>query len=182
MVQKIFTLEGNKIVMTYSTKDGDVITKEYPLHRISTKDLHEIRRLYCTHELKCTYAIIKDETGIRIAKIPQKAGFHGISDSDHICGSCIHSCSDCAKIFDRFAEYADKNEFGITYIQDIKRLEKYPFIKRGVEAFNSEMGKQFMIIEKCSHYDSFEKRKKTKLTPIEKNEKLDSLYQYLFTD
>ncbi|MBQ9280023.1 MAG: hypothetical protein IJ215_03130 [Clostridia bacterium] len=179
MARKTFRITENGIIMRLD----DGITNVFPLCVISSELLGKIRRLYCQHKLKHTYAFVKCNGAIKAAKIPKLADLSGINGMTHICGTCSCGCVECPKVFDRFAESADKDEYGNVFFQDIKRIEKYPFIQKGIEVFNAHTGNQYLLVEECSKYQHMVPRGPEKPGAFqEKNKKLEALYQFFVTD
>ena len=73
----------------------------------------------------------------------------------HLCGKCrIYRKTLCKKIYDSPIEElkSDKLQKGEATIKS-KRIEKYPFITKGIECFNCS--KDFFVVAECTNFEPF---------------------------
>lgn len=78
--------------------------------------------------------------------------------NDTLCARC-EICRNgelCTKVADRAKEYTKRIELSpIDAIRESKRLEKYPFVLQGIEAFNYPMGDEFLLVLECKNFKKF---------------------------
>jgi len=97
------------------------------------------------------YMYIFSNTKVR-AKEREKEEIRYILGS-HLCNSCDIEQSGklCPKIADASADTCKRYHADvIEAIMDSKRIEKYDFIRQGIECFNSL--KEYFVVSECSHY------------------------------
>ena len=148
-----------KIIFTSAKK-----VVEYEFHEATLKELLQ-------HRMSGNPGVVyKEEDKVYYSDLQPDTEFCFVGANwKHICGKsgieCKHlstasdECGGCAKVRDVFlSTYAVKNARSLI---NAKMLEKYDFVKQGIEVFNSQ---NFILnISVCSNYEKVEPREATTL-------------------
>lgn len=161
------------------------------LHRISASKLYELRRRIYDNPTKCCALIVYKQGDILSwAKISKKNKVR-ISCASHKCGSCEHCCAapdakgGCAKVRDipyegRFPNnIMNEQQLFEESLEDCRRIEKYPFVREGVELFNINGGDE-SVIYSCDRFEEYHKR--APLPAGERVRLLEALRSYTESD
>ena len=154
--------------LIFDSPDGDKeVTK---LQRISASNLYTLRkRIYDNPNKCCALIVYKQGDIISWAKISKKNNVR-ITCSSHKCGTCEHcsAASDnrggCAKVRDipyegRFPNNVmNEQQLYEESLEDCRRIEKYQFVREGVELFNINGGDE-SVIYCCNRFEAFHERK-----------------------
>ncbi len=138
------------------------------LQRISASNLYILRKRIYDNPTKCCALIVyKQGDIISWAKISKKNNVR-INCSSHKCGRCEH-CSaapdnkgGCAKVRDipyegRFPNNVmNEQQLYEESLEDCRRIEKYRFIREGVELFNINGGDE-SVIYSCNRFEEYYK-------------------------
>ena len=148
MTHEISTMGGKEISSNLLSSQEEILN-EFPLMEVRKEEIPALR------ENHIPGIIIKENDKYYYAKIRRKMRF--ISDGyfvgKHMCASSA-SDSCCARL-----SAASDEEGGCRKVRDIhKRIEKYPWISRGYQTFNTVQD-AFAVLE-CSHYKKCEVRPK----------------------
>ena len=105
-----------------------------------------------------------------------------IQGKPHLCAlHCSRVCKDCPRTRDLTVAYQLKfNNHFFAAVKDSWRIEKYPFIQEGIEAFNLPKFHDTHYVCSCSKYSMYDLKKP--LTPSEINEKKKNLALLYFYD
>ena len=128
----------------------------YPFTEVSRKELIQLR---LGKRPGCVY---KKYGKLYYAAIPKKLTFVGktIAIGKHLCGvNCSMVCKGCPRTSDLTVSYQEKN--GKKFAQavlDSWRIEKYPFVSEGFEAFNMSGTSDAFIVMECTNYREREKK------------------------
>lgn len=96
---------------------------------------------------------------------------------DHNCNNCHCVGNGCQKVSDLSkSRYEKIGETPIQALNSSKRIEKYPFIEEGFEAFNIELETLFVI--KCTNNIPCDDENNTKLSPLYKKELVENLEEF----
>lgn len=156
--KRVFSVTPNSFKVEIMEAGFVISDMEFPFKTVPLEAIQKIRLLYCKNNLHNTFFIRKENNEYKITKVPKKLSFYS-SGLPHLCTNCACGCNECPKLIDLFAESADKDAEGFVYYHQIKRIEKYPFILKGIEVFNSRSGEQFLLVEECSKFKSMRLKK-----------------------
>lgn len=159
--------------LIFEFPDGE--NKVTDLQRITSRNLMTIRkRIYDNPEKCCAIIVYKQGDILSWAKVSKKDNVH-ISCSSHKCGMCEHCTpSACAKIRDIPYERGNYEES----LENYKRIEKYRFVREGVELFNINGG-DTSVIYSCNNFEEYYERKQVSLK--ERIQRIE-LLRYFFED
>lgn len=153
--------------LVFESPDGSKEVTE--LQRISASSLYKLRKRIYDNPTKCCALIVyKHGDILSWSKISKKNNVR-ISCASHKCGSCEHcsAASDakggCAKVRDipyegRFPnDVMNQQQLYEESLEDCRRIEKYRFIREGVELFNINGGDE-SVIYSCNRFEEYYKR------------------------
>lgn len=133
----------------------------YPLRQVSIKELIELRLS------KVPGIVYKKDNCFFYAEVPGTLTLNnGKSDGigNHLCGNqCAMVCKGCPRTSDLTVAYQQR--FGKTYPMAVKsswRIEKYDFIREGLESFNMNSSNDAFIVLQCENYKILPKKKISK--------------------
>ena len=109
--------------------------------------------------------VLKMEDSLYYTKVPKKCNLSKIQYNfeGHLCGLNSKVCSHlspslyeggCEKVSDRSIEFYSQPQLEdnfVSVLRDSKRIEKYDFIRCGVESFNTSLN--VFIVFKCANYE-----------------------------
>ena len=171
--------------LIFESPDGENEVTE--LQRISASNLYTLRKRIYDNPAKCCALIVyKQGDVLSWAKISKKNNVR-ISCSSHKCGSCEHcsAASDakggCAKVRDipfegRFPNNVmNEQQLYEESLEDCRRIEKYRFVREGVELFNINGGDE-SVIYSCNRFEEYYNREPLPLG--ERVRRIESLKYY----
>lgn len=157
--EKEFTEMLRKNVLKYGTPQKE--TKEeilrqwekvdsYPLRQVSVQELLELRLS------KVPGVVYKKDNNFFYAAIPGELNFAGKADSlgKHACGEqCTMVCKGCPRTSDLTVAYQQRigRRFS-TAVKNSWRIEKYDFVREGLETFNMSAQNDAFIVLQCENY------------------------------
>ena len=129
----------------------------YPFKEVTKKELMELR---LGKKPGCVY---KKADKLYYTAIPKKLSFVGkaVGIGTHLCGvNCTMVCKGCPRTGDLTVSHQEKN--GKKWEEAVIaswRIEKYPSVLEGFEAFNMAGTSDAFIVMECANYQ--ERKKKT---------------------
>ena len=129
----------------------DETTDVYPLVEVTRKELAE-------HRLsQKSGLVLKEDNKLYYTPIPGniRVFVQEFSHSQHLCGkACAGTCAGCARTQDLTVDYqirSFRKDF-FNAVKDSWRIEKYPFITKGIESFNMHANTTAMVVLECENY------------------------------
>ena len=132
----------------------------YPMRQVSVKELIELRLS------EVPGIVYKKDNCFFYAEVPGTLTLNGKADciGKHMCGTqCTMICKGCPRTSDLTVAYQQR--FGKTFPMAVKsswRIEKYDFIREGLESFNMNSTNDAFIVLQCESYMQAPKQKTTK--------------------
>lgn len=157
--EKEFTETLRDNVFKHSTPQKENIEKvlaqweevfSYPLRQVSVQELLELRLS------KVPGVVYKKDNSFFYAAIPGELSFAGKAYSlgRHACGEqCTMVCKGCSRTSDLTVAYQQR--IGRRFSDAVKnswRVEKYDFIREGLETFNMSTPNDAFIVFQCENY------------------------------
>lgn len=149
MLHKVNIEIKNGIPSSFQTSELDVFN-EYPLREVSRAELFQLRLegapgLVCKYNDKLFYTAIPGD--LRIAGQDNNFG-------PHMCGrNCANVCRSCRRTADLTVSYQERlGKDLLEAIHNSWRIDKYPFIQEGIEAFNMESSYDAFLVFNCENY------------------------------
>ena len=137
--------ERVRIIRTWKTLDT------YNFRMVSREELKELRL-----NKKIAGLVCKDGNALFYTEIPGSLRLNSSAADfgSHMCGkNCSKVCNGCPRTSDLTVSFQERG--GKHFFQAVKdswRLEKYPFIVSGIEAFNMEGSNDACIVFACKNY------------------------------
>ena len=165
-------------------KEKNVI--KYPLRRVTRRELFELR---ATGEPGFVFKVSNEE--YYYARIHKKMRFYSqMTLGTHLCACYGSGCrrlsaaldieGGCAKVREASTElYMREGKDFLTALSWSSRIEKYDFIQKGYESFNTDQNS--LVVIKCRHFEEDEKKEPSYNVSNVDDVKL-SLAQYLWPE
>lgn len=131
---------------------------QYPLREVTPLELAQ-------HRLSKKPGIVYKKNGkLYYTSFPATLKIYGQDDTlgTHLCGkNCDMICKGCRRTSDLTVPYQER--YGKKFVEAVKaswRIEKYPFITEGIEAFNMISAYDALLVLECENFKVREPKKK----------------------